>query len=120
MHMLMHCSCTCRTDVSRAVLTCFVSITEAALATGQINQPVDGHVADGTLTRNNSCTSRFESYLNCTTDRQNRNSTSLTCHIQLLAVLSRAEPLTPACGRVQIALSRPPNVHAARKAASRN
>ena len=54
MHMLMHCSCTCRTDVSRAVLTCFVSIKEAALATGQIGQPVDGHVADGTLSFPNS------------------------------------------------------------------
>ena len=120
MHMLMHCSCTCRTDVSRAVLTCFVSIKEAALAAGQL-EPVDGLRRSG---RNPN--SQQQLYIRVRIlpqlykDRQSRNSTSLTCHIQLLAVLSRAEPLTPACGRVQIALSRPPNVHAARKAASRN
>ena len=121
MHLLMHCSCTCRTDVSRAVLTCFVSIKEAALATGQLDQQVDGLRRSG---RNPN--SQQQLYIQVRIlpqlykDRQSRNSTSLTCHIQLLAVLSRAEPLTPACGRVQIALSRPPNVHAARKAASRN
>ena len=110
MHMLMHCSCTCRTDVSRAVLTCFVSIKEAALATGQL-EPASGRSRSG---RNPN--SQQQLYIRVRIlpqlykDRQSRNSTSLTCHIQLLAVLSRAEPLTPACGRVQIALSRPPNV----------
>ena len=110
MHMLVHCSCTCRTDVSRAALTCFVSIKEAALATGQIG-PASGRSRSG---RNPNSQQQLVVHpgSNPTStvhkDRQSRNSTSLTCHIQLLAVLSRAEPLTPACGRVQIALSRPP------------